>query len=62
MPVGSLERAEAFIGVLGVAIEIVHDDIVGDVAAGGGEVSPGPEALAPIALTDMLELRLNFAR
>jgi hypothetical protein len=34
-PVGSLEVAEAFIGVLGVPIEIIHDHLVGDIAAGG---------------------------
>ena len=45
-----------------MALEIVHDDIVGDVAAGGREVAPRPEALPPIALADVRELPLDLIR
>lgn len=34
-PVGSWRVAEAFIGGAGMPVEIIHDDLVGDVAAGG---------------------------
>ena len=60
MPVGSWRGAEAIL--VGMFVEIPHDDIVGDVAGGCGEVSALPEALAPVALADMLELLLDLAR
>lgn len=43
-------------------VEIVHDDIISDVAAGCREVASGPETLSPIALSDVLELLLDFSR
>src|SRR5512141_1474003 len=61
-PVGSGRAAEAFIGAAGMPVEIVHDDLVGNVAAGGREISAGPEALAPVSLADMLELLLDLSR
>ena len=45
-----------------MALEIVDDDIVGDVAAGGREVAPRPKALPPIASADVLELPLDLVR
>lgn len=59
MPVGSWRGAEAIL--VGMAVEISHDDVIGDVAGGGREVAPAPEPLAPVALTDMLELLLDLA-
>ena len=61
-PVGSGRGAEARFAGRGVFVQIVHDDIVGDVARGGREVASRPETLAPIALADMLELLLDLAR
>ena len=59
MPVGLGRGAEAiFVHML---VEIADDDVIGDVAGGCREVSPAPEPLSPIALTDMLELLLDFA-
>lgn len=47
---------------MAMPVEVTQDDVVGDVAGRGGEVSPLPEALAPVALADMFELLLDFAR
>ncbi len=58
-PVGSSGGAEAIL--VGMSIEISHDDVVGDVAGRGREVAPLPEALSPIALADVFELLLDFA-
>ena len=59
-PVGSGGGAEAIL--VGMAVQVSHDDVIGDVAGGGGEVAPAPEALAPVALADVFELLLDFAR
>ena len=60
-PVGSCGGAEARFGGRGMLVQIVHDDIVGDIARGGREVTPRPEALPPEAFADMLELLLDLA-
>jgi len=62
MPVGSGRGAQARLVRHGMALQIVHDDIVGDVAAGGREVAPRPETLPPIAFADVLELPLDLVR
>ena len=59
-PVGSRGGAEAIL--VGMAVQVSHDDVIGDLAGGGGEVAPAPETLAPVALADMPELLLDFAR
>src|SRR4030095_1218493 len=59
-PVGSCGGAEASLG--GVLVEIVLDYVIGDVAGGCREVAALPEALAPVAFADVLELLLNLAR
>src|ERR1019366_4557592 len=59
-PVGSCGGAEAILADM--PVEITHDDVIGDVAGSGREVAPAPEPLPPVALTDMLELLLDFAR
>jgi hypothetical protein len=59
-PVGSWRGAEAIL--VGMFVEVTQDDVIGDVAGRGGEVAALPEALAPVALADMLELLLDFAR
>ena len=59
MPVGSSGGAEAIIADM--SVKITHDNVIGDVAGGGREVAPAPEALAPVALADMLELLLDLA-
>ena len=61
-PVDSRCGIEARFDGRGMFVQIVQDDIVGDVAAGGREVAPRPEPLAPVALADMLELLLDLAR
>lgn len=43
-------------------IEVGHDNVFGDVACCSREVAPAPESLAPVALADMFELLLDFAR
>src|SRR5450631_693060 len=45
-----------------MALKIGCDDIISDVAGGGREVAPRPETLAPVALTDVLELPLDLVR
>ncbi len=60
MPVGSRGGAEAILADM--AVEIAHDDVIGDVAGCGGEVAPAPEPLAPVAFADVFELLLDFAR
>lgn len=57
-PVGSCGGAEAIL--VGMLVEIPHDDVIGDVAGGGREVAALPEALPPIPLADVLKLLLNF--
>ena len=59
-PVGSRGGAEAFL--VGMPVEISHDDIIGYVAGSGREVSPLPEALSPVPFADMLEFLLDLAR
>ena len=56
-PVGSGRGAEASLAGHGMLVQIVHDDVVGDVAGGCREVSSRPEALA-----NVLELLLDLAR
>ena len=58
-PVGSCGGAEAVLADM--AVEIAHDNVFGDVAGGGREVSPTPEPLAPVAFADVLELLLDLA-
>jgi len=58
-PVGSCGGAEAIL--VGMWVQITHDDVVGDVAGCGGEVAAPPEALPPVTLADVLELLLDFA-
>ena len=58
-PVGSRGGAEAVL--VGMAVEVSHDDVIGEVAGDGGEATPAPEALAPVAFADLLELLLEFA-
>jgi hypothetical protein len=45
-----------------MSVEISHDDVIGDVAGCGREVAALPEALAPVALSDVFELLLDLAR
>jgi len=45
----------------GMVFEILKYHVVGDVAAGGGEVAAGPEVAAPVALADGGELLLDAA-
>jgi hypothetical protein len=45
-----------------MSVQISHDDVIGDVAGCGREVSVLPEALAPLAFADVFELLLDFAR
>ena len=59
-PVGSRGGAEAIFADM--SVEVTHDDVFGDVAGGCREVAPAPEALAPIAFADVLELLLDLAR
>jgi len=60
MPVGSCGVAEAVF--VAMPVEIPQDGVIGDVGGGGRKVSALPEALAPVALADMFELLLDFAR
>ena len=60
MPVGSCRGAEAVF--VGMSVEISHDDVIGYVAGCGREVATLPEALAPVALSDVFELLLDLAR
>lgn len=46
-PVGSCGAAEAFFG--GKLVQIIVDDVVGDVARRRGEVAALPETLSPVA-------------
>lgn len=62
MPVGSWPGAEASVVWLGMLIEIIEDHVVGDIARGGGAIASLPEARAPVAFADMLELLLYLAR
>ena len=59
-PVGSRGGAEAVL--VGMSVQVTDDDVIGDVAGGGREVAPLPEALSPIALADVFELLLDFTR
>ena len=59
-PVVSWRGAEAVF--VAMSVEVPQDGVIGDVAGRGREVATLPEALTPIALTDMLELLLDFAR
>ena len=46
----------------GVAFDVAKYDVVGDIAACGTEVPPGPKAAAPVALADVGKLLLDFPR
>lgn len=61
-PVGSCGVAEAWLVWQGMFVQIVHDDVVGDVTGSGREVTSRPEPLAPVAFADVLELLLDFPR
>ena len=43
-------------------VEVTHDDVIGNIAGGGREVSSLPETTSPVALANVLELLLDFAR
>ena len=58
-PVGSCGGAEAFLADM--PVEVGHDNVFGDVAGCGREVSPAPEALPPVAFADVFELLLDLA-
>ena len=58
-PVGSSGGAEAVL--VGMSVEVTHDDVIGDVAGCGREVAALPEALAPISFADVLEFLLDLA-
>lgn len=60
MAVGSWRGAEAVFWR--ISVEISHDDVIGAVAGCGREVAMLPEALAPVALSDVFELLLDLAR
>ena len=60
MPVGSSGGAEAV--VVGMSVQVTHDDVIGDVAGCGREVAALPRALSPVAFADVLEFLLDFAR
>lgn len=45
-----------------MSVEISHDDVICDVAGCGREVAALPEALAPVAFSDVFELLLDLAR
>ena len=59
-PVGSCGGAEAIL--VGMSVQVTHDDVIGDVAGCRREVAPLPEALPPVALANMFEFLLDFAR
>ena len=59
MPVGSCGGAEAIL--VGMAVQVSHDDVIGDVAGRCREVAAVPEALTPISLANVLELLLDLA-
>ena len=61
-PVGSRDGAEAWFAGRGMFVQMVQDDVVGDVARGGREGAPRPQALLPVAFADVLELLLDLAR
>ena len=44
-----------------MAFDVAKYDVVGDIAACGTEVPPGPETAAPVALADVGKLLLDFA-
>ena len=45
-----------------MAVQITHDDVIGDVAGRGRELAALPEALPPVAFPNVLELLLDFSR
>jgi len=45
---------------VGVAFDVAKYDVVGDIAACGAEVPPGPETAAPVSLADVGKLLLDF--
>lgn len=59
-PLGSWRGAEAVF--VAMFVQVTQDSVIGDVAGCNREVAALPEALAPVALADMLELLLDFAR
>ena len=46
---------------VGVAFDVAKYDVVGNIAACRTEVPPGPETTAPVALSDVGKLLLDFA-
>ena len=48
--------------LVGMAVEIARDDVIGNVAGCVREVAALPEALPPVALADVFELLLDLAR
>ncbi len=59
-PVGSWRGDEAIF--VAIFVQVTQDSVIGDVAGCGREVAALPEALAPVALANMLELLLDFTR
>jgi len=45
-----------------MAFQIGSDNLVGDISGCGREVAPRPEALTPVALTDVLKFLLDPVR
>jgi hypothetical protein len=58
-PVGSGGGAEAIL--VGMAVQVTHDNVIGDVAGRRREVAALPEALAPVAFAYVLEFLLYLA-
>lgn len=60
--VGSWLGAEASFVWLDMLVQVIEDDLVGDISAGSGEIASLPEALAPIAFANKFKLLLYLAR
>ena len=54
-----MRRTEAIL--VGMVVEISHDEAIGDIAGCGREVASLPEALLPIPLANVFEIGLDFA-
>ena len=59
-PVASWRGAEVVF--VAMFVEVTQDSVIGNVAGCVREVAALPEALAPVALANMLELLLDFTR
>ena len=56
----SLFNRELFVFGLGMVLNIVFDLIIGHDSRRGAKIAPGPDVLAPIALSQVPELHLEF--